>query len=141
MKMKILVGYCILIGFGIMTLQLTGCASAPTSGTVVRSHPSDNIRENSPLVAKYLMVLDIKYDREINDLKRIQIQVGNISKHALEFEYRFRWFDANQYEVKSIASHWRTAYIASRDTYNIQAVAPHARVTDFELMIRYPDTW
>lgn len=120
---------------------LTACVSPPTAGTVIRSHPRDNIRENSPLVAKYIMVLNIKYDREINDLKRVQIQVGNVSRRAIDFEYRFRWFDENQYEIRSISSHWRTAHMSSRDTHNIQAVAPNPQVTDFELMIRYPDTW
>ena len=118
-----------------------GCMSPPTAGTVIRSHPRDNIRKNSQLVAKTLTVLDIKYDKDVNDLMRVQITVGNVTKRDFEFEYRFKWFDENHYEVRSIASSWITFFSTSRDTFNIQGVAPNPKAEDFEIMIRYPDTW
>ena len=130
-----------LAAFGLAVL-LSGCTTSPrTTGTIIRSHPSDNIRENSPLVARYLLVREIKYDKEMNSLMRVQIQIANIAEEDLTFEYRFRWFDENQFEVKSIASTWLTINCIPRDTANIQAVAPAPQVEDFEIMIRYPDTW
>jgi len=111
-----------------------------TAGTRVKSYPSDTLIRNSRLLADKLEVTDCRKTR-VSNLMKVQVTARNRSREDLLFEYRFRWLDANGFEIRTQLSNWNTIECVAKDTMNMTGVAPNAKAEDFELLVRFPQRW
>lgn len=76
--------------------------------------------------------------RRVNGILEVQVELQSQAKKAQNFEYMFRWFDAQGFEVRDTKAHWSPAQILGRDTFQAQQKAPNAEVAEFKMLIRDP---
>lgn len=67
------------------------------------------------------------------------MRVENITIKPLEFEYRYTWLDSNGFEVTTPMSAWKSIQVLAKDDALLSGVAPDETVTDFKLLVRYPE--
>lgn len=127
----------LLASMGIAMLAVS-CVS--TAGTQIKSYPSDRLVRNSRLLADKLRVTDSRKTK-VNDLMKVQVTARNTTREDLLFEYRYRWLDANGFEIRTPLSNWNTIECVAKDTMNMTGVAPNAKAEDFELLVRFPQRW
>lgn len=120
-----------------LALVCTSCRN-PTAGTRVESYRSTMITPNSRIVNKNLQIESASAG-VVNGLLRVEVKGLSLSRKALQYEYRFRWLDSEGFEIDAGTRGWTSVFISSRDKAHMQGVAPNARATDFEFVVRFPD--
>jgi uncharacterized protein YcfL len=126
-------------GAAVLLAALTACQSPPTAGTRVETWPSNQIVENSRLLAKRLHVESVSTSR-VNGLFQVQINALSMYKRDLQFEYKFNWLTKEGIQQDAgTASGWVSTFCTSHDKVHMMGVAPNARVSDYEFVVRFPD--
>ena len=67
-----------------------------------------------------------------------QATLVNLSSGTVRFEYMYKWFDKDGFEIEASAKHWTPDQIYGRDRLPIQGVAPDTRAQDFKVSVRRP---
>lgn len=70
------------------------------------------------------------------DLLKAQATLTNRWKFKLDFQYQFKWFDADGFELAPEGQTWRQLVMAGRTQANVQALAPDPRATRFEIWVQ-----
>lgn len=147
MKMKPMIKYCgsLLSVWVLSAICLTGCSTtSPISAGTLIGCPDGEIwklRENNPLLGKYLSVGDVHQAR-VNGLRKVEVVAGNVSDSVLQFEYRFRWLDENKMEIKSSTlSGWNSVSSNARDQFTMTGVAPSEKAQGWLFMVRFPNRY
>ncbi|MBA3981238.1 MAG: DUF1425 domain-containing protein [Alcanivorax sp.] len=73
---------------------------------------------------------------QAGDLIRTQVLVRNRSAFALSYQYKFRWYDRNGFEIAPDGEPWRPRQLAGRSEERLQGVAPNASAVRFEVWVR-----
>ena len=116
-------------------LGLTGCAVNQSSNNVL-TKPDEVIINNIPLSRKVRIAsFSTRY---INNILEAYVEVQNLSKVIYDgkFEYRFKWFDGDKYEVGKNLSIWKPLFLDALDYKKIVAFAPTQEAESFKFYIR-----
>lgn len=70
------------------------------------------------------------------DLIRTQVLVQNRSAFALSYQYKFRWYDRNGFEIAPDGEPWQPRRLAGRSEERLQGVAPNPSAVRFEIWVR-----
>ncbi|MDF1780735.1 MAG: YcfL family protein [Alcanivoracaceae bacterium] len=93
------------------------------------------IQSNNALLKGRVNVVDMK-ERQVGDLLQVQSTLENQWKFQLDFQYKFKWFDASGFEIAPESQSWRQLILPGRGQANVQGVAPNPSVTKYEIWVQ-----
>ncbi len=119
-----------------LVLALAGCSSVNETGTMTLSGDESQqiIESNSSWGAK-LHISDMKAGQAGNLLKA-QARIKNTSKKIVNFNYKFKWLDKNDFEVAVDSRPWTPMSITGYEAKTVQAVAPNPSVTSYKILVQ-----
>ena len=122
----------------LMTVILsTGCV---TSGIEAIGRPSDaNVKKhliihNEPLADK--ITISKMRSRTAGDLLSVEITLTNLSSRDMNIQYRFSWYDADDFEVEQGKHSWTPLTLHGYADSNLQALAPSPSVKSYKVNVR-----
>lgn len=93
------------------------------------------LHSNNSMLSSRLKASDI-ISGKAGDLLRGQATLENRWKFRLDFQYKFKWFDAQGFELAPEGAPWRQLVMDGRSQANVQAVAPDPRAVRFEIWVQ-----
>lgn len=118
-------------------LGSAGCnysANSITGYEKVSGGVATSLAVSNPRLQKRIEIVSADSRRVTNDLMEARVTLKNWSKKNRSFEYRFQWFDANDFEVSNSA--WTPSLINAREEKSLQATAPSSQALTFKLQVR-----
>lgn len=117
---------------------LAGCA---TSGIEATGKPGADpefakhlVIHNEPLADK-IIITDMQ-SRMRGDLLQVNVVLTNLSSRDQNIQYRFSWYDANNFEVEQGSRAWTPVTLHGNASFSMQAVAPNATVKTYKVNVR-----
>lgn len=93
------------------------------------------LQSSNSMLHSRLRITDLK-KREVGDLMQVQATLENMWKFQLDFQYRFKWFGPDGFEINPEGQPWQQLVLAGRTEANVQGVAPNPTATSFEIWVR-----
>ena len=112
------------------------CRHISSAGIVVESYPQTQVKVNDQIFGRRFRVVQTAVDRMDNGLLRATVTLENL-RRGCQFEYRYRWLEANGIEVASGLSVWTPQSAGAREQKLLSGVAPNRQASDFILDIRF----
>jgi len=116
-----------------------GCSS--TSG-MVATHRS----AGDPKFAKHLEINNSALEgdviitnmrmRRTGDLLDVQVELTNLTGSDQNIQYKFAWYDDDNFEVDKDSRAWTPVLIHGNDKVTMSAVAPNPRASTYKLIVR-----
>ena len=125
----------VIMGF---ILLLGGCA---TSGLDATGKPDANPEFAKHLVihneslANAVMITDM-LSRRSGDLLEVNVVLTNLTSTDKNIQYRFSWFDADNFEVEQGSRSWNPVVLHGHASVTMKAVAPNTKVTTYKVNVR-----
>ncbi|MDF1822367.1 MAG: YcfL family protein [Alcanivoracaceae bacterium] len=121
----------------LMAAVLAGCSA---SNMASRDKGEDGqyetvLKSNNSLLYSRLQIAQLN-ERQVGDLMQVQATLENAWKFELDFQYKFKWFDANGFELAPEGQAWRQLILPGRNQANVQAVAPNPTAARYEIWVR-----
>lgn len=116
---------------------LWGCATAPETKTTAVDRQQLNV---DPSVTFSMSVTELFQERiaQPDGSSLLHIQFAVKAHSDAEMVWQVTWFDANGMRVKGVGESYRKVTMLPDQVRYFNAVAPHSRVTDFQLHLREP---
>ena len=127
---------CLILGLT-ATIYLAGC-SAGATGT---ARPSEDgkyetsIEYNSAQIQSRLTIAEIR-QRKVGDVLQVSVDLKNNWKFKLDFQYKFRFYDKDGFEVDPDGRQWAPIVITGNEVATVQAVAPNPTAESFKIIVR-----
>lgn len=121
-----------------LILLLGGCA---TSGLEATGKPDANPEFAKHLVihneslANAVMITDM-LSRRSGDLLEVNVVLTNLTSTDKNIQYRFSWFDADNFEVEQGSRSWNPVVLHGHASVTMKAVAPNTKVTTYKVNVR-----
>lgn len=114
---------------------MTGC----TSGNVGIMEQADNVQEssvnyNNTVLATRVKIQNIR-SRQVDNLLQVSVELHNLWDATLDFQYKFRFFDKDGFEVAADGRPWTPVLLKGNDTVTAQAVAPNPTAVSFKIYV------
>lgn len=119
------------------TLLLGACSSGIISqGSEVRpGQYKDKLEvENYALYSK-IDIRDVRM-RRLGDLLNVQVTLHHESHKTGKYQYRFKWLDANNFEIASESTPWQPVELYGRQDYTVEGIAPSPAADKFRIVFR-----
>ena len=115
--------------------MIVGCAANQSSNKVL-TKPNKVIINNIPL-SKQVKISSFS-TRFVNNILQAYIEVQNLSKQNYngKFEYRFKWYDKEKYEIGKNLSIWKPLFLDALDTKKITGFASMQEAESFKFYVR-----
>ncbi len=117
--------------------MVSGCAAPPETRSSLADRQQLIV---DPAVTFSMSVTELFEERiaQPDGSNLLHIQFA-ISAHSdADMAWQVTWFDANGMKVKGVGESYRKVSMLADQTRYFNAVAPHNRVTDFQLHLREP---
>lgn len=127
-----------LLSVAFVVLLLTGCA---TSGLEATGKPgaekefAKHLVIHNESLAGAVMISDM-LSRKSGDLLEVNVVLTNLTSTDKSMQYRFSWFDADNFEVEQDSRAWVPVVLHGNASVSMKAVAPTAAVTTYKLNVR-----
>ncbi len=115
----------------IFALGLAGCTNQP----VLSEEDQAAVKYHDKSLEGQIEVVDIKRNYT-GDLLRVQTTFENRSAFSTKYQYKFRWFDDQGFEVAPDRSPWKPVNTPGRGTHTVQATAPNPSATHVEIWFK-----
>lgn len=125
------------MGLILLTLALlAGCSASNMAQMETQDGKTQTVlHSNNSMLASRLGVSDI-ITGNAGDLMKAQATLENKWKFQLDFQYKFKWFDASGFEVQPESEPWQQLVMAGRTQANVQALAPSPNAVRFEIWVQ-----
>lgn len=117
---------------------LLGACSASNQATYAPDEQGEYqqvLKSNNSMLHSRLRIIELK-KRTVGDLMQVQATLENQWKFELDFQYRFKWFGPDGFEINPEGQPWQQLVLAGRSQANVQGVAPNPTATSFEIWVR-----
>ncbi|UJF23337.1 YcfL family protein [Shewanella sp. OMA3-2] len=128
MNIKKLTAYFVLF----TSLLLSACANH-TAGISVNSQGEVRVDNNS--FSRQVSVTNVN-ERQTADLIQAVAQINSLVATDLRLQYKFTWFDASGFTIEDESTSWKSLKLHGKQQMQVNAVAPNATATRFEVYIR-----
>ncbi|WP_133407366.1 YcfL family protein [Parashewanella tropica] len=122
----------ILLGVAFICLTMIGCASR-TAGVKLDSEGSYQI--DNKRFASDITLTNNKL-RQVGEQLQGAVTIVSDSSRTKSVEYRFIWFDANNFEIEPDSETWQPLTIYGKESKQVTSVAPNSTATKFEVYVR-----
>jgi uncharacterized protein YcfL len=96
--------------------------------------PDKRVQTDGSLARK-IGIIEVREGMTEGDLRRVQVELVNRTRSAMNVNYRFDWYDVNGMAVDTPLSIWKPVQVQGGQPFSIAAVAPHPRAVDFRVML------
>ena len=121
-------------------LTIVGCSNSSNKLSV------NEVRLNATKFPQVIILGDILNNIIVNDTKgrrrknnrliEAYIDINNTTSTKISFQYRFKWYDPQGYEVGKDMSIWRTHYIEGLSSEKISEVAPVGEALKYKCLLK-----
>ncbi len=135
--MKIINTITGLIMAAITATIISGC-SAGATGTMKPNESGEYepfIEYNSAQIQSRLSIVDIR-QRTVGNIMQVSADLHNSWKWKLDFQYKFKFYDKDGFEVNPDGRQWAPIVIAGNEVSTVQAVAPNPSAITFKIIVR-----
>jgi uncharacterized protein YcfL len=113
---------------------------ACTSGTVGMVQKTDegyesSVNYNNTILATRVKVQNI-LSRKVDNLMQVSVELHNLWDINLDFEYKFKFFDKDGFEVAADSRPWTPVLLKGNETITAQAVAPNPTAVTFKIYVQ-----
>ena len=121
----------------LIPVLLAGCSATNMAGQAPdeQGEYQQVLVSNNSILHSRLRITELN-KRQVGDLMQVQATLENQWKFQLDFQYRFKWFDADGFEINPEGQPWQQLVLAGRAEANVQGVAPNPTATSFEIWVR-----
>lgn len=117
-------------------IMLAGC-SAGASGRIEQAEPDNTTHiEYHSLQIRSRLAIDAMRQRTVGDMLQVSVDLRNEWHAQLDFQYQFRFFDKDGFEVGSEGRPWVPLIITGKNTATVQATAPNPSAVTFKIVVR-----
>lgn len=117
-------------------LVIVGC-SAGASGSLKPSDAGfDKVIEYYSLQMRSRITIADLRQRMVNDLLQVSVDLKNEWQSQLDFQYQFRFYDKDGFEVSSEARPWTPIVMGGKDVKTVQATAPNPSAKFFKIVVK-----
>ncbi len=117
-------------------MLLGGCAVNETATVAVDGNNKQQILEsNSGFLAASLEIADTKVGYA-GDLMKAQVTIKNGSRSDLNFHYKFKWLDKDDFEIAIDGRPWTPLSITAYESKTVQAIAPNPTAKSFRILVQ-----
>jgi uncharacterized protein YcfL len=113
-------------------LSLSGCANT-TAGVGASSSGQTRIDSNS---VNRDVTIDQVMSRRLGDLLQGTAVLVSQGAHDVQLQYKFTWFDLDGISVDDEGNSWKSLTLHGHENKHIQALAPNAMASSFEIYVR-----
>jgi uncharacterized protein YcfL len=124
------------------TLALLAALVAGCSASNQATHAPDDdgnyqtvLKSNNSMLQSRISINELK-KRRVGDLLQVQATLENQWKFELDFQYKFKWFDKDGFEINPEGQPWQQLVMGGRTQANVQGVAPNPTAKSFEIWVR-----
>jgi len=140
--MSLIKNYPLLILLALPIFFLSACVnvSPVTSGIgseqiTLEQKYSNNLQIHNKTLAKQVHISEIK-SRKKNNLLQINLSLTSTYKKSLQLQYKFQWFDQDDFIIEETKSAWQPLEIHGMQSKTVASLAPTSQVTTFKLYVR-----
>jgi uncharacterized protein YcfL len=126
-------------GLLVAVVLLAGCAT--TSGIEATGKPMGDpkfakhlVIHNEALAGK--VIITDMLSRFTGGLLQVNVVLTNLTSTDKDLQYRFSWFDADNFEVEQGSRAWAPITLHGNASASLQAVAPNASVKSYKVNVR-----
>lgn len=102
-------------------------------------HVIEDVRiERDRSLRRNTRILEVIEGVTTYDFLRVQVAVANQTSRKRDVRYRWEWFDADGFQVRSTLDNWKTVTFHGHEEKWLQGTAPSATVVDFKLKLMEP---
>ena len=126
---------CLLL---ISASALSACATSGMEATgrpMEQSEMAKHLVIHNESLAGAVMITDM-LSRKSGDLIEVNVVLTNLTSTDKSMQYRFSWFDADNFEVEQDSRSWTPVVLHGNASVSMKAVAPNAAVTTYKLNVR-----
>ncbi len=120
---------------------LVASCRSPSGGITIVSYPQEQIIVHSQIFERWFQVSSCAVATNENGLLHATVSLQNIREQC-QFEYRYRWLDADGIEVRTGTAIWTPQSSGPKEIKMLTGIAPNRDAASFILDIRftYPST-
>ncbi len=121
----------------LVALMLAAC-SASNKGQMEVTEDGEvvtKVYSSNSLLSSRISVEDLR-QRRAGDLLQVQAVLENDWKFRLDFQYKFKWFDADGFELEPEAQPWQQVVMAGRSQNSVKGVSPNPSAVRFEIWVQ-----
>ncbi|MEY1662850.1 YcfL family protein [Isoalcanivorax beigongshangi] len=115
-------------------LLTAGCANKPVEEPLAVEDVASVRYETSSLSNKF--EIDNVQRALAGNVLRAQVTLRNKSSFTVSYQYKFRWYDANGFEIQQQGEPWRPQVVAGKGETRLQGLAPNPAAARFEVWLR-----
>lgn len=112
------------------TSSLTGKVSEKADGEYDHLVQAEN-----PVLRTRVSIVDMK-TRKVGDLMTANASLRNRWHLTLDFQYQFRWYDQDGFEIDPGSRPWKKIKLAGKEDRTVQATAPNPTASSFKVFVR-----
>ncbi len=120
----------------VLLLQSCATSGIEASGTLKTSNEYTKhlIIHNESLANK--IIIQQMNMRKSTDLLEVSTVLANLTNTDKKIQYRFSWYDADNFEVDKDSRGWTPATLSGKSSITMQAVAPNPAVTSYKINVK-----
>ena len=125
----------------VILMAIVGLSGCTTSGIEAIGKPSADstyakhlVIHNETLADK--IIIQEMQTRNRSDLLEVSLVLANLTSTDKQIQYRFTWYDADNFEVEPDSRTWTPATLHGKSTINMQALAPNTSVSTYKVNVR-----
>lgn len=129
---------------GGLAIAFSSCSRAASVSTQAYSEPTailvaDHYRLHlaSPKLLGEIALLNPR-TRKVGKFLQAEASIQNVSTSRYTIEYRFEWFDRDQFSIESVST-WHRATITAGEIINVRSLGKSAAAEKFHLTVRLVD--
>jgi len=131
----------------LLTLLLVGFASLGCNTNPVHQTTKKNPGDTSALpelkrvymsssLSRNLQVVSINQAKANEDLLKIQVNLENLTKQALNLNYKIEWMDEDGIVINDSSAVWMPLYVRGAENVAVQSVASTPKAKNFWLKLQ-----
>jgi len=118
---------------------LAGCATVntvePANPEAQPNRVNDKQIITDPALSDIARIQSVYFSAAGGDLKRIQVNVQNITAGVKNFSYQFQWFDNQGMAITTPAPIWHSVSIEGGQTIPLTETGPSPQAVDWRLSL------
>lgn len=88
----------------------------------------------NPKLKKMVRIYNVEM-RAVGNILQVSVSLANLTKKTLSIQYKFMWFDKDNFEIRADASPWIPVTLHPQEQKSVQGVAPNPAAKSFKIKI------
>jgi uncharacterized protein YcfL len=116
----------------ILSMLIAGCGGVVTNILDARIDGKKTVIINDGALNRQITFGEIRMNGA-----EVQVELQNLAKRDVKFEYRFIWYDSSGVEISTVTN-WNPAVLTGGETRGFKSTPPSEAAVGYKMMIRRP---